>query len=331
MNKIDFIAIAGDSGGHVLPAIKFINELSKIRNPISILFITNKTGAKFLNHINNENVKICEVSSNNKISYTLNIIRYLSPILMRNKKIKLIGFGGFITLPVLFLSKFFNIFFSKLNKIFIHEQNYIFGLANKINYKISDIAFTSFPSKNLNKKEIFVGNFFYDLSKNVEKLDNKFINILLLGGSAGSLDLNNLLLKELESIDSNLISKIRLSVQIPHTHHSHFRDKYLKLLKNLSFFEFNNKLNYSDYDLIISRSGSGSLNDILYFSNSVFFSPHLHSRDGHQLLNLNFFKKYNNLPNLLEIPHTKKEINNHYFNSLINPYSINKIVCYLAR
>ena len=43
----------------------------------------------------------------------------------------------------------------------------------------------------MRSKEIFVGNFFINRNKFREKLDHNFINVLLMGGSAGSLDLNN--------------------------------------------------------------------------------------------------------------------------------------------
>ena len=50
-NKIKYIVIAGSYGGHILPAIKFINELSKVKNSNNILFITNQVGEKFIHKI----------------------------------------------------------------------------------------------------------------------------------------------------------------------------------------------------------------------------------------------------------------------------------------
>ncbi len=331
INKIEFIAIAGDSGGHVLPAIKYINELSKYKDPKSILFITNEIGSKFCDQIKSKETNIVIIKYKNKLAYVMKVIFNLTSIFLKNKKIKLIGFGGFMTTPVLFFAKFFNIFFLKKNNIFIHEQNYVLGLANKINLKIVDKIFTSFPSKILIKKEIYVGNFFYDLDKKLEELHSDFINILLLGGSGGSLELNDILLNQLLHLDQNHVSNVKIAIQVPNNNLERYTKKYQKYLSQITLFSFNDKLNYKDYDLIISRAGSGSLNDILYFTNSVFFVPHLHSRDGHQLLNLNFFKKYINIVENLSLPKYKKAINYNYINSLINPYSINKIICYITR
>ena len=331
INKIDYIAIAGDSGGHIFPAIKYINELSKIKNPENILFITNERGTNFCDQIKNKNVNIYKINSKNKILFIFNVIRYLTLILFKNKKIILIGFGGFITSPVLFLAKFFNILFFSNNKIFIHEQNYILGLANKINCKIVDRIFTSFPTDNFNKKEIFVGNFFNESIVDKEKLDDNFINILLLGGSGGSLEINNILLNKLKKLDVEILKNIHLSIQIPTIYLNSYKEKYLDISKNINFFSFNPNLDYKNYDLIISRSGSGSLNDILYLTNSVHFIPHLHSRDNHQSLNLNFYKKYCHIHDILEIPVLKKDKNPFYISSIINPFSIQKIICYTTR
>ena len=329
INKIKYIAIAGDSGGHIFPAIKYINELSKIKNPQNILFITNDVGSKFCDQITHKDINLFILNSKNKFLFILKITRYLIPLFIRNRKLILIGFGGFITSPVLYISKFFNIIGS--NKIFIHEQNYVLGLANKINYFIADKVFTSFPAHNINKKEIYVGNFFNNLDKDFEELNYKFINILLLGGSGGSLDLNDILISKLKKLDDKVLNKIKLSVQIPSNYFKKYQKNYLKIMKNISFFKFNSNLDYKNYDLIISRSGSGSLNDILYYTDSVYFIPHLNSRDGHQSLNLNFFRQHSSYLEKLEILDLKKKINPFYINSLINPFSINKIICYLTR
>ncbi len=67
-NKIKYIVIAGSSGGHILPAIKFINELSKVKNSNNILFITNQVGEKFIHKISSKEVNKLQLKSHNKIS-----------------------------------------------------------------------------------------------------------------------------------------------------------------------------------------------------------------------------------------------------------------------
>ena len=333
MKKIKFLVIAGSSGGHILPAIKYINKLSNIEEPSKILFITNKIGNDYLHKINNDKVNKIILNSKNKFGFILRVILNLTSIFLINKKITLIGFGGFITCPILLFSKLANIFLLSSNKIYIHEQNSIYGLANKINYIIAKNAFISFPKFDLRKKEIFVGNFFLDQNKPKELVDNNFINILLIGGSAGSLDLNNEMIKKILSTDNKYLENIKLFIQTPKSHYEFYKKKYADLIgiNSCFFFTFKNNLNFQEYDFIISRSGSGSLNEILYYTNNVHFFPHLISRDQHQKFNLNYFLSHKMSLEKFNLPMKKNLKNKFYFNKLINPYSIEKIICYTTR
>ena len=170
-------------------------------------------------------INIINISTKNKISFVYKIFLNLFSLFVFNRKITLIGFGGFITIPVLLISKLFNIFLLTSNKLFIHEQNFIYGLANKINYLIANKAFISFPKVKMRSKEIFVGNFFLDKNKYREKLDKNFINILLIGGSAGSLDLNHKMIEELKLLDKKYLEKTNFFIQIPSSH--------IKILKKI--------------------------------------------------------------------------------------------------
>ena len=218
IEKIKYIVIAGSSGGHILPALAYINNLSLIKDPNNILFITNEIGKKYLGKIESNKINKIILKSKNKFFFILNLLLKVSFIFLSNRRIILIGFGGFITTPVLIISKLFNIFLLSFNKIYIHEQNVIYGLANKINYFIAKNAFISFPKDNMRSKEIFVGNFFINRNKFREKLDHNFINVLLMGGSAGSLDLNNMMLKEITNFNRAYLKNIKFFIQIPESH-----------------------------------------------------------------------------------------------------------------
>ena len=171
-NSIKHIVIAGSSGGHILPAIKYLNELSHHCSSEQIMFITNEVGADYIHLIEYEKKNVTQINSQNKMTFILKIIKEIWKILIVTKKITLLGFGGFISVPVLFFAKITNILFLKDHKINFHEQNYVYGLANRFNYFIAHRVFTSFPNNYLKSKEIFVGNFFTNLKKKYEKLDD---------------------------------------------------------------------------------------------------------------------------------------------------------------
>ena len=325
--------IAGSSGGHILPAIKYLNNLANLKAPNEILFITNEIGKSYLKNIKKDKINKIVLSSKNKLSYILNVFLKTSLIFLFNRRMTLIGFGGFITTPILLMSKLFNIFFFSFNNIYAHEQNIIYGLANKINYFFVKNIFISFPRSKMRSKEIFVGNSFLNKNVSREILDNKFINILLLGGSGGSLDLNNKMLEKIMTLDNIDLDKIKFFIQIPNSHLEIFKNKYLDLvdLKRCTFFSYKDNLNPQEYDFILSRSGSGSINEILYLTDNVYFIPHVISRDQHQKFNLNYFLSHNMSLKKFSIPNKKNLMSQFYFNSLINPHSIEKIICYTTR
>ena len=329
-NNIRHIVIAGSSGGHILPAIKYLNELSYHCSSEQIVFVTNEVGSDYLQLIEYQKKNVIQINSKNKVSFIFKILKEIGKTLLFNKKVTLLGFGGFISVPVLFFAKITNILFLKDHNINFHEQNYVYGLANKFNYFIAHNVFTSFPNNNFKSKEIFVGNFFTNLEKKNDLLDNKFINILLVGGSAGSLELNKFLSNQLLNIDRTIFKNLKFYIQVPKKFLEVITSEYENLKIDIEFFTFNENLNFKDFDLIISRSGSGSLHEILYFNNNVYFIPHLHSRDGHQTLNLRYFRENSYSLKDFEIPLSKK-ISKEYLNSLINPFSMQKILCYLTR
>ena len=329
-NSITHMVIAGSSGGHILPAIKYLNELSHHCGSEQIIFITNEVGADYLHLIDYEKKNVIQINSENKILFIIKILKKIWKFLFFNKKITLLGFGGFISVPVLYFAKITNILFLKNHKINFHEQNYVYGLANKFNYFIAHNVFTSFPRNYLKSKEIFVGNFFNNLKKKYDNLDNKFINVLLIGGSAGSIEMNKFLSNQLLNIDRTIINNFKFYIQVPKNFLEEISSEYENLKIEIEFFTFNENLNFKDFNLIISRSGSGSLHEILYYNNNVYFIPHLHSRDGHQTLNLNYFKENGYSLKEFDIPLSKK-ISKEFFNSLINPFSMQKILCYLNR
>ncbi len=218
MKKIKFIVIAGSSGGHIFPALKYINNLINIKKPDEILFITNEVGENYLAKIKSNDINKLIISSKNKFIFVFRIFLNLFLIYLFNRKITLLGFGGFITTPVLLFSKLFNIFFFSSNKIYIHEQNFIYGLANKINYIIAKNAFISFPKINMRSKEIFVGNFFLDKKKIKQKVHDELLKVLLIGGSSGSLELNNIMLEEIKVLNEDHLAKIKFFIQLPESH-----------------------------------------------------------------------------------------------------------------
>ena len=104
MKKIKYIVIAGSSGGHILPALKYLNKLSTLKEPNKILFISNEIGLNYLEEIKNKQVNKLFLRSKNKFVFILKVFFKLSLVFLFNQKITLVGFGGFITTPILLIA-----------------------------------------------------------------------------------------------------------------------------------------------------------------------------------------------------------------------------------
>ena len=125
------------------------------------------------------------------------------------------------------------------------------------------------------------------------------------------------------------ISKYEFHIQTPNN--NKIKNQLLRKSKNITFFDFQDNINFKDYYLIISRSGSGSLFEILFFTDKVYFEPHIHSRDKHQKHNKLFFINYGySIENLVNHKGID-EISEIYFNKLINPFSIDKILSFISK
>ncbi|GIR66653.1 MAG: hypothetical protein CM15mP70_17600 [Pelagibacteraceae bacterium] len=84
-NSIRHIVIAGSSGGHILPAIKYLNELSHYYSSEQIIFITNEVGADYLHLIEYEKKNVIQINSKKSL-FILKIIKEIWKILLFNKK-----------------------------------------------------------------------------------------------------------------------------------------------------------------------------------------------------------------------------------------------------
>ena len=61
--------IAGSSGGHILPALAYINNLGLMKDPRNILFITNEIGKNYLGKVENNKINKIILTSKNKFFF----------------------------------------------------------------------------------------------------------------------------------------------------------------------------------------------------------------------------------------------------------------------
>ena len=142
-----FLLVAAKTGGHVFPASVIGKELTK--NNHEVIFIG--TGSEIeKNAYHDLDSKLYELSmegfrGSNLIKKLqvlfqafINVFRAIQ-IIKKEKINAMIGFGGFITVPVGIAC------WITRKPIFTHEQNVVIGSANKLLSRISKITFHAFP------------------------------------------------------------------------------------------------------------------------------------------------------------------------------------------
>ena len=307
MNKT-IVILCGGTGGHVLPSVCFGNFL--IDNGFNCILITDKRGKKYTEKFFGK-IKIIHASHLTgslffkligMIKLFIGFIQSIILLLILRPKIA-VSFGSYASLPssvaINLISIFMNI------KFFIHEQNSIIGKTNKFLLKFADKIFVNFE-KNYNLKQEYINKihvvglpFSANINKKSEnkskKITDKQYTIFLNGGSQGSIAILNCFEKILSNFSKQELRNIFFIIQCPKDYLDTFKVKINKFKINYLIKDFFNDVPeiLSNTDLIISRCGAGSINDIIHFKIPSILIPLPSAKDNHQYENALIISKIN--------------------------------------
>tara|TARA_Y100000590_G_scaffold70744_1_gene77395 strand:+ start:2511 stop:3590 length:1080 start_codon:yes stop_codon:yes gene_type:complete len=292
---------AGGTGGHIFPAINLMKHFSE--KGYDVLLVTDKRGDSFINNYSKFKSHIITAGTptgKNIIKKFLSffVIFYSilkSIIILRKEKPDLIiGCGGYVSFPISFLSKFFNL------PLVIYENNLALGRANKYLLPIAKkillakIIKKNFPKKYENKicetgpvlnKEII----------NCTKFENnnkkESFSIIVLGGSQGAEIFGKIVPPVIQMIKNKGYSIEIIQQCIRNQRDSIIRYYNKNNIKNY-VFEFDKnilKLILSS-NLAITRCGASTTAELAHTLTPFIAVPLPHSIDSHQHLNAKFYK-----------------------------------------
>ena len=296
MKKNIFIVASG-TGGHVIPAKNIARLL--IDSHYTVTWIGTKHGIE--NQIVNDK-RICfkyldssgirGKSIFHTIKGTINLLRSIFQSLIhinKGKPIFMIGFGGYITVPVSIAAFIMRV------PVYAHESNSIPGTANKINNLMSKITFQTFPETFSDcKKIIHSGNPIQESFSNISRPEIKYknrkesLNILIFGGSQGARFFNQTI--------PNCISKFGNKFKIKHISGNNNRISVERIYnsQNISsdVLEFSHEMDllYDWSDIVISRAGSMTLSEICKAGRAAILVPFQYATDRHQYYNAKFLE-----------------------------------------
>lgn len=291
------VVSAGGTGGHIFPALAVINKIKEKEPNSEFLYIgtTDRMEADIIPKMGINYIGIEMKGLNRKnILKNVNVVKSLFSGIKKAKKVIkdfnpdiVLGIGGYITYPVITAAN------SLGYKTFIHEQNSIPGLSNKILKKKATIIGVSLEEslKYFDKeKTSFTGNprseeavsakpvikSKYGLSK-----DKK--TVLIVMGSLGSKTVNEMLKEILPKFKTKDYEVLLVTGQ------NYYKD-YLKLKnvpQNVKIVEFLTDMLgvMKNIDLIVSRAGASTIAEITAISLPSILIPSPYVTHNHQYEN----------------------------------------------
>lgn len=299
------------TGGHLSPALAVISKLKGH----DILFVGRKYAVEGDKALSFEYQTITSLGIEFKPITTARLQRKLTKytftsllkfpagltqsasILKSFKPDVVLGFGGYISLPIIFAAYLLRI------PVVIHEQTMEAGMANKIASRFASKICISWPSSFdyfPKEKTVLTGN---PLREEITKVKgkavkNKEFTLYVTGGSLGSHFINVLIEKNLK----NILAKYFLVHQAGNSKHYDDYDR-LSLLKNSLGKELSEKYELvkhfapneaaqalNNSDLVISRSGVNTVTELAYLEKPALLIPLPFAQRSEQLKNALFLK-----------------------------------------
>jgi len=293
------ILSGGGTGGHIYPAVAIANELKSRFPNAEFLFV----GAKDRMEMEKVpqagyNIKGLWISGIQRQLTLKNLMfpfKLISSLWNARKIVKsfkpdiAIGTGGFASGPLLYIAA------SKKIPCLIQEQNSYPGITNKLLAKKVQkicVAYDNlerfFPTDKIIKTGNPVRQDLLNIeSKTVEAKD--FFNLkhgkytlLVLGGSLGARNINDLIERELDFLSTQNVQVIWQCGKLYYNQYKIYNNT-----KDIQVYPFLNNMDfaYAAADIIISRAGASSVSELCIVGKPVIFIPSPNVAEDHQTKN----------------------------------------------
>jgi UDP-N-acetylglucosamine--N-acetylmuramyl-(pentapeptide) pyrophosphoryl-undecaprenol N-acetylglucosamine transferase len=296
------IISGGGTGGHIFPAISIANALRKLDPDIDILFV-GAEGRMEMEKIPAAGYKIIGLPVAGLYrSLTIKNVGVLMKLLKSLGKARkvlkdfgpdaVVGVGGYASGPVLRQAGKMNI------PTLIQEQNSYAGVTNKLLAKKAAkicVAYDGMEKYFPADKIIKTGNPVRQNYDNLASmrgealsffgLNKEFPVVLILGGSLGAGSINNSLSENLSTMRDSDCQWVWQTGKL-------YFERVNSLLSksahtNISVHDFINRMDYAyaAADIIVSRSGAGTISELCLVGKPVILIPSPNVAEDHQTVN----------------------------------------------
>lgn len=309
MKKKFVCFVAGKSGGHLLPCLTTAKKIVEQHPTTNILFFTTQTKLdqallgqyKFIQE--HYTLPLTALSNKKFFSYVTFIATgiysfFMSlAILYKKKPEKIMSMGGAISLPVCLAGALLRIPIEliELNAIPGKALQTLAPFATSISVCFKEAqkhftqkCYTTIYPLRFTKSDSIQST----TARNYLGLDLHKKTIFIVGGSQGSLFINNCIKRWVELNKINLDS-VQIIHQIGHQDSTDWKKFYhIHGIDNFIFsFYHNIQYCYNAADFIVCRSGAGTLFEVSFFNKPCITIPLETAQTTHQRNNADAFKK----------------------------------------
>ncbi len=275
------ILFASGSGGHIEPALLLNQRLKEKYIAVKLIIGTRYPKSGDAEVLNLPRKKILLILYLPVLCWSI-IRQFIS-----RKPRLVIGFGGFQSLPILFIARILGC------KIAIYEPNISFGRANRLLLPFVNAVFLIWPktAKTLSPgylRKVFLIHPIVRESKRSVFPKQKF-NIVVFGGSQGSQFLNNLGIQLLCNLQH--LKNIKLELIAGQKFYHQLITQLSRLNTSIEYHVHDFCLDMSDYylnaDFLITRAGAQTIMELIFYCKPAMLIPYPYA-DGHQLQNARY-------------------------------------------
>lgn len=288
---------AGGTGGHVYPALAVADYLRE--QNVKVTWVGTKKG---LEHrvIPAANIPLEIISISglrgkgllNFIFVPLKLILAIAQVIKVFIKVKpdaVLGMGGFVSGPCGIAA------FILRKPLYLHEQNAVPGLTNKVLSYFASTVMQAFPNSFKGRKNILtIGNpirkDITEITKPEERMGkrNDSLRVLVIGGSLGAQALNENVPQALFEIKKELQPNVwhqagrnKLDATIENYKKANIEAKVTEFIENMAEA-------YEWADLVICRAGALTISEIANVGVASILVPYPYAVDDHQTENAKY-------------------------------------------
>ncbi|MFA5155873.1 MAG: undecaprenyldiphospho-muramoylpentapeptide beta-N-acetylglucosaminyltransferase [Candidatus Omnitrophota bacterium] len=296
MKPARILVATGASGGHIFPALAFLEALKdKYPQAKTLLLLPEKSKTKVRideDEFDTRYISLSSVSAGinresikSFLAAIRGILQSIRALLKFHPDI-VVGFGSAASVPAVIFGWLLRA------KTIIHEQNVIPGKATRLLAEFSDKIAISFEAsrgyfKRHQDKIVLTGNplrkqmapVAKDAALGYFKFDKNKLTVLVMGGSQGSRRINEEFLNALTLLsDKQKLQVIHLSGRQDYVR---LKERYQASGVSFALFDFFGPMNYAycAADIALSRSGATTAAELIFFALPAMLSPYPYAYD----------------------------------------------------